>query len=137
MVIIAEFVWQPSVDAGCPLCGTSADERGFVDCIADTLVRNPYGEVTGVVNITLCAHCIEQISRMVGCTPRHETLELTEASLNLANDNEKLRDEVQAWSQRYQMLLDNLSTDISTYIKEKDANTGTKPRPAKPSANRS
>ena len=119
---MAEFTWSPSVDAGCPLCGTSVDERGFVDGIADTLVKNVYGEVTGLVNITICAHCLEQMARMVGCMSKHETMEMAQRVMDTEEELEKTKDEVQSWTQRYQQLLDNLSGDLSAYLKEKDAN---------------
>src|SRR6266516_7199508 len=90
---MAEFVWSQSVDAGCPLCGTSADERGFVDGIADTILRNSYGEISGLVNITICAHCLEQMARMVGCSSQSETQIMTQKVIEMEEELEKTKDE--------------------------------------------
>ena len=124
---MAEFNWRPQVDQGCPLCGTSVSARGFVDCIADSVVRNSEGEITGIVDIFICATCIEQIARLVGCMTQAETLEMAQRVIDAEEELEKTKDEVQSWSQRYQQLIDNLSTDLSSYLKEKDANTNRNP----------
>jgi len=125
---LASFYWKQQVDQGCPLCGTSVSERGFVDAIADTLVRNTEGEITGVVDLFVCASCIEQMAQLVGSASKQETLDMAERIINTEEELEKTKDEVQAWSQRYDQLINNLSTDISTYIKEKDATSNSHPK---------
>ena len=109
---MAEFYWRQQVDQGCPFCGASVHERGFVDCIADTVVRNTEGEVTGVVDLFICASCAEQIARMVGSATQHETLELAQIVIDKDEENEKLKDEVQAWKQRFDNLVKALSEGI-------------------------
>jgi len=132
---MASFNWIPQASAGCPLCGTSVCDRGFVDCIADTLVRNPEGEVSGVVDLVICAVCLEQIARLIGCMPKSDTMEFAEKYIALEEELEKAKDEIQSWSQRYQQLLDNLQEDISAYLKEKDATSNTvRPKSSKRSS---
>jgi len=109
---MAEFYWRQNVDQGCPFCGASVHERGFVDCIADTVVRNPEGQVSGVVDIYICASCAEQIARMVGSATQVETLEMAQTSIDLMEELEKTRDEVKAWNQRFDNLIKALTEGI-------------------------
>lgn len=79
--------------------------------IADVDVKNPMGEITGNIDIVMCALCLEQAARMVGSATKQETDELVQKAIEAKNEAETLRDEVAAWTQRHFNLVDKLSQD--------------------------
>ena len=95
---MTEFNWVESPPWGvCTTCGTSADPKGFVDVIAETAIRDGAGgDIVGVVDVVFCATCIEQIGNRVGMASRKETEEFAYKQLELEQQVEKLKDEVQA-----------------------------------------
>ncbi len=107
---MAEFRWVIAPDHGvCNACGTSTNDRGFVNFIGDVVVRSPEGDVTGIVDAYYCGGCLEQASRYVGCASRADVQAMSYAELEVSRELEKTRDEVKAWQQRHETLLGNLS----------------------------
>jgi len=103
---MAEFVWKQNVNEGCILCMASVCERGFVDCISDVIVRRDAHEIVGIVDINICAICAEQIARFVGSATQQDTMEMAQKMMDQDGEIDKLKDEVQSWSQRFQNLVD-------------------------------
>lgn len=113
---MAEFRWIQGYDSGCAICNVSVDERGFVDAIGDTLVRGVYGEVNGVVDIVICSKCTEQMARLIGSLTEYDSIQLVQKTIDLEDELNKTKDEVKAWSQRFQNLVDAISggTDVNS-----------------------
>lgn len=124
---MAEFHWHQTPPHGfCIACATSVSQKGFIDLIADVPLRQGT-DIVGVVDVVLCASCIDQIGRMVGMASRDETEKFAYRELALTEENEKLKDEVQSWMERYEhvstLLLkdDQLKVIVAKKEKEKGA----------------
>ena len=111
---MAEFFWRNNPPSGsCVICDASVNERGFVDFIGDTLVIDrDGGGFTGVVDIYICATCVEQASRLVGCADRDQVEEFAYREIELVNENDKLKDEIQAHQQRWDKMMDSFKDEI-------------------------
>ncbi len=97
-----QFEWSNTPRyGGCIGCGTSANDKGFVDTFAETNVRRDEFEITGVVDVIFCADCVLQMSRMVGAATPAETEAFAQREFDLLQDNEKLKDEIAGWQQRF------------------------------------
>ena len=96
-----EFLWLQGPPHGvCFGCGTSANDRGFVQTFADVDVRMD-GEIVGIADVFFCAHCIYAMGNLVGTATPQETEEFARRELELINENEKLKDEILSWQQRF------------------------------------
>ena len=106
---MATFTWNQKIEGGCVFCGTPAVDRGFVDCIADTVIRALGSEeIVGVVDIKICADCLQQASRLVGCGSPQDFDELVRRCDDAEVALEKTKDEVQSWTQRFNNLVEAL-----------------------------
>lgn len=104
-----ELLWTEAPKSGCcPTCGSSVNPRGFVDMISDVDVMREGIGIVGVLDLTLCATCLEQASRMVGCASRDEVYAMAERELELLNELEKVKDEVQSERQKHEQFVENL-----------------------------
>lgn len=100
-----EFRWTEGPEKGsCLGCGASACERGFVNMIGEVNITRDGYEITGVADAIYCAHCLEQSSRYVGCASRDEVEAFSYEQKRNEEEIVKLKDEVQAWTQRYERL---------------------------------
>jgi hypothetical protein len=114
---MAQFNWVSVPPNGpCVACGGSVNDRGFVDMIGEVVVKNSEGEFQGVADVYYCATCIEQASRIVGCATRDEVAEFAYREVDLLDQNEKLKDEVESWKQRHENLISNLSEDFKSQL---------------------
>ena len=111
---MAQFFWHATPPFGtCLACGTSANDRGFVDTLAEVNVRagmEQESELIGIASAIFCASCLEQMGRLVGLATPNETEGFAHRELELVNENEKLKDEIQSWQQRF-LGLANLDVD--------------------------
>jgi hypothetical protein len=106
---MTEFNWKARPDEGnCILCMSHQNDRGFVDMIGEVHVKNDHREIVGVVDILICANCLEQAAVLVGSPTAKMSGEMAYREAELLTEIEKLKDEVQAWQQRV-MGLANLS----------------------------
>lgn len=107
---MADFTWKQSPPYGtCITCGTGACPDGFVDMIADVSVTREGRAIVGVVDVIICADCLTQAARQVGCIPKQDSEKLT---WQVKEGDElvlKLQDEASAWQQRYENLVEILS----------------------------
>src|ERR1051326_8454453 len=99
---MSEFRWMESYPTGCVLCGEASNRYGFVDMIADVAVFRDPSEITGYVDVVICASCLEQAARNVGCATRKEVEDLAHKEIELLNELEKTRDEVVSERQKYE-----------------------------------
>ena len=114
---MAEFLWVEKPAYGvCATCGSSDNARGFVDCMGQTsLLRGT--EIAGDVDIVLCATCLEQAARMVGCASGEETTALTQRVIDAEEEAEKLKDEIAAHQQRFDNLMGSLTATAKKAVK--------------------
>lgn len=96
-----EFLWVQGPPYGvCFGCGTSANDRGFVQTFTDVDVRRD-GEIVGIADVFFCANCLFSMGRMVGMADPQETEEFARKEFELLAEQEKLKDEIFAWQQRF------------------------------------
>lgn len=111
---MAQFQWvQYPANGWCLSCMASTNDRGFVDMIGEALAKREDGseEVVGVYDVHYCGHCIEQAAKLVGCASAKEVEELVFSSVEKDEEIEKLKDEVQAWQQRFDLLMSETFTE--------------------------
>lgn len=98
---MADFNWVQGPPYGvCFGCGTSANDRGFIQTFTDVDVRQD-GQVVGVADVFFCGNCIHAMGRLVGMATPQETEDFAKREYDLVNENEKLKDEIAAWQQRF------------------------------------
>lgn len=115
---MAEFFWAATPRFGtCLTCGTSVNDRGFIDMVSDTVMRTEAGEINGVVDMILCANCILQASRLVGGAMPNEVDDLVHENISKTDECEKLKDEIKAWQERFEQVV-NLSLEDLRAIEE-------------------
>lgn len=124
-----EFNWVQGPPYGvCFGCGTSANDRGFVQTFADVDVRQD-GQIVGVADVFFCSNCLFAMGRMVGMATPQETEDFARRELELLEKNEKLADEVEAWSQRFDTMMDeNFATSVRKLIEEKNDRVTSDPK---------
>lgn len=61
-------------------------------------------QITGIVDMIVCASCMEQGARLVGSATKQETMDFAYRELELRDELEKTKDEVKSWMQRYDQL---------------------------------
>ena len=106
---VAEFFWKENIGSGCVICMSPKAERGYVDCIAETVICHPgTSEVVGVIDIQICSACLEQAARLVGCGTPQDFDELVRRCDDAEVELEKTKDEVKAWTQRFNNLVEAL-----------------------------
>lgn len=121
-----EFLWLQGPPYGsCFGCGTSAVDRGFVQTFAEVDVRRD-GEVVGVGDVFFCAHCVYSMGALVGTATPQETEEFARRELDLLNENEKLKDEIMSWQQRFLGLANLDLADFDKLLKLEEANDATR-----------
>src|SRR6476659_6613872 len=107
---MASFNWlETPKQVVCVTCGTSAEQRGFVDMIADVDVRNMDNSIVGNIDICICGSCLEQAARLVGSASKKETDDLVAEVIDSRNQIETLKDEIGALNQRHYNFVDKLS----------------------------
>ena len=111
---MAEFRWTQKIDEGCAICSSPDNQRGYVDAISEAVARDSSGGVVGVVDIKLCAHCIEQMANLVGCMTPQETDDIVFRLHEAETAAEKAKDETASWIQRYHNLIDKLSEETKS-----------------------
>ena len=96
-----DFNWVNTPPHGtCIGCLAAVNDKGFVNTYAETEVRNDVGHSLGVVDVVFCADCVLQQAKLVGGAMPHETEAFALREFDLMTENEKLKDEVQAWQGR-------------------------------------
>lgn len=86
---------------------------------ADVDVRQD-GEVVGVADVFFCANCLFAMGKLVGMATPQETEDFARRELDLINTEEKLRDEIQAWQQRFDNLLsENFAVSVRKVLDDK------------------
>lgn len=120
-----EFNWVLGPPYGvCFGCGTSSNDRGFVQTFTDVDVKQD-GQIVGVSDVHFCGNCILSMGKLFGMATPQETEDFARRELALMEQEEKLRDEIQAWQQRFDGLLsDSFSENVRVVInqeKDKDA----------------
>lgn len=105
-----EFLWINTPPYGvCFGCGTSANDRGFIQTFTDVDVKQN-GEIVGIADVFFCGDCIHAMGRMVGMATPQETEDFARRELELVEKQDKLADEILAWQQRF-LGLANLDVD--------------------------
>jgi hypothetical protein len=108
---MAEFTWVKTPPEGvCTTCGSSEAKDGFVNCYGETHVRRQDRSISGTVDLVVCADCLRNAAALVGSMSKKDSEHLIQNVYDRDQENAKLRDEVQAWQDRYKNLVDNLST---------------------------
>jgi hypothetical protein len=98
---LSNFLWVQGPPYGvCFGCGTSASDRGFVQTWTDVDVKQN-GTIVGVADVFFCANCIYAQGRMVGMSTPQETEEFARREIDLNEQLDKLKDEIQAWQQKF------------------------------------
>ena len=100
---MAEFGWTQGPAHGvCVVCGTSANDSGFVDMIGDTLVHpRDGGEISGEVRMIFCATCVLTASRLVGGASPTEVDELTKEIVDLRETVEERDKTIVEWQEKF------------------------------------
>ncbi len=118
---MAEFIWRPAPLYGtCLACGTSVNDRGFVDTFADVEVRmEGTTEIVGITDAVFCASCIEQMGNRVGMASAKEVEEFAYRELEKDTELVKVKDEVKSWSDRFEIIVsDSFSDQVRKVIEE-------------------
>lgn len=119
---MAEFLWSESPRYGsCLICGTSANDSGFIDMIGDTVVRNDAGEIAGVVDIIICASCVLQAARFVGGALPSEVDALVLERENLREELLVAKNSLEASEQRFAQVI-SLDTEDLRVLSEMKKN---------------
>jgi hypothetical protein len=128
---MAEFTWVPAPPYGtCLSCGTSQNDRGFVDTFAEVNVKNEAGEIVGVVDAVFCAQCIEQMGNRVGMASKAETEAFAYRELGLVGENDQLKDEVKSWQERFDTIVsESFSAQVRKVIEEVESEKEPDPPP--------
>lgn len=128
---MANFSFKNTPTYGtCTTCGTSACADGFVDLVADTNVIREGYQIVGNIDVVLCADCVTQAARIVGCIPAREAKNLTDHNVQLSADLTKALDDIYSWQQRYENLVEIMSLlELSPKDASSDSNTEFVPVP--------
>lgn len=111
-----EFQWlQGPPHGSCFGCGTSSNDKGFVQTFADVDVMQN-GEIVGYADVYFCANCLYAMGNLVGTATPAETEAFARRELDLIEETEKLKDEIMAWQQRF-VQMSNLSSDDFEQLK--------------------
>lgn len=117
---MAEFNWHQGPPYGvCFGCGTSANDRGFVQTFTDVDVKQDE-TIVGVADVFFCGNCLHAMGRLVGMATPQETEDFARREFDLLEQNEKLKDEVSAWQQRF-VEFANLSAEDYDQLKALEA----------------
>lgn len=101
------FTWNAHSEKGCLSCLSQVNDRGFVDTYAETNIHGDTDgrQIVGWADVWFCADCLHQMGRLVGMATPRETEAFAMREYELAEENEKLKDEVAAWQQRMENLI--------------------------------
>ena len=105
---MSQFRWVQVPPSGtCLACGGSDVPRGFVDMIGETVLRRSLEDDTlvQVVDIYYCALCIEQAAQMIGSMTQEQTQQMAFDFVELQEENERLKDAVEAERQKFENLI--------------------------------
>jgi uncharacterized protein YceH (UPF0502 family) len=91
---------------GCLSCLAQVSDKGFIDTWAVAMGDK------GVLDVVFCSDCIHQMGRMVGMATPQETEAFALREYELTEEVEKLKDEVDAWRQRLEKLIDLKVEDL-------------------------
>lgn len=123
---MAEFTWSAVPRYGtCLSCGASSNDSGFIDTFAEVSVTSDEGGPAGFVDAIFCASCVEQMGRLVGTATRQEVEELVYKQHTLELECEKLKDEVLAEKQRFDMLVSATGDELRSFLDAKAKADGT------------
>jgi hypothetical protein len=126
---MAQFGWSGTPRFGCCcVCGTSELDAGFVDMIGDTIVTGENRDIVGVVDLIVCANCVKESARLVGCATPQEVDDLTRQKIEDNERIENLEKELQSWQERFHKVIGFTKDDFDS-IAEKISGTPT-PDPA-------
>lgn len=107
---MAEFNHMETPRYGaCISCGSAQNADGFVDLIGQANITRDGYEVIGITDVILCADCVTQAARVVGCIPKKEAVELSSGVMDYQERYSKAADEAAAWQQRYENLVEIMS----------------------------
>jgi len=121
---MAEFQWLQGPPYGvCFGCGTSADDRGFVQTFTDVDVKQN-SEIVGVADVFFCGNCLHSMGRLVGMATPQETEDFALREFDLVTELEKAKDEIQAWQQRF-VTMSNLNAEDFEVLAAVEAVNGT------------
>lgn len=108
-----EFNWSGTPRFGsCATCGRSELDAGFVDLIGETVARNPVNGDGFVVDLILCANCVKEAARLVGCATPVEVNDLVHQKIADDEEIQKLKDEAAAWQDRFLELVNLTGEDF-------------------------
>jgi hypothetical protein len=116
---MAQFYWSPvpRFDS-CLGCGASNSDGGFIDTLTDVPVTRKDGGPAGYFDAIFCATCVAQMGQMVGLATKAEVEEI-----------EKLKDEVQAHSERFNVLVTATASELREFADSKRAEPDATPGP--------
>jgi hypothetical protein len=106
------FDWKQHSEAGCLSCLTQSNDKGFVNTHVETKLTRMETEIVGFADVDFCADCILQQAKLVGAAMPSETEAFALREYELVTENEKLKDEVEAWRQRMERLIDLKVEDL-------------------------
>lgn len=99
---------------------SAVNDRGFVDFIGDVVMKNQFGEGVGKVDVVLCANCLETAGTLVGGVTKDKAAEWGYREAELTMEVDKLKDEVQAWQERFVNIANLDLEDFSALAKVKE-----------------
>jgi hypothetical protein len=127
---MAQFYWSPvpRFDS-CLGCGASNSDGGFIDTLTDVPVTRKDGGPAGYFDAIFCATCVAQMGKMVGLATKAEVEELVYQSVAKDEEIEKLKDEVQAHSERFNVLVTATASELREFADSKRAEPDATPGP--------
>jgi hypothetical protein len=97
--------------------------------IGDTIVTGEAGDITGIVDMIVCANCVKESARLVGCATPAEVDDLVRQKIADSERIENLEKELQSWQERFNQVIGFTKADFDT-IAEKISGTPTPSPPA-------
>jgi 5,10-methylenetetrahydrofolate reductase len=126
---VAQFNWSGTPRFGCcAVCGTSELDSGFVDMIGDTNVIGEQGDIVGIVDMIVCARCVQEAARLVGCATPQEVNDLMAEKISREEKIENLEKELEASQERFLTLINFTKEDFDK-ITERVGTTAPSPAP--------
>jgi hypothetical protein len=110
---MATFGWSGTPRFGCcAVCGTSELDAGFVDMIGDTIVTGENKDIVGIVDMIVCARCVMEAARLVGCATPQEVNDLVAQKIQDDERAENLEKELAACQERFLTLINFTKEDF-------------------------
>jgi hypothetical protein len=89
-------------------------DAGFVDMIGDTNVIGERGDIVGIVDMIVCANCIKESARLVGCATPQEVDDLVNQKFADNERIENLEKELESWQTRFHELINFTKDDFDS-----------------------